>query len=145
MMRLQNSVEDAVFGFVTIIWMERSMNAEVENKMMLTEDEIKIEIETIRGKITRYENDIKPFSDLEDLLKKRIALRHTGIGFNITISQKNAKVAMIKNWKKEIQILQRVLSGQKMPTLTDELPNFLEQVDVVKNVIRDLRSENNEN
>lgn len=105
---------------------------------MLSEEEIKLEIKTIEKKIIKYENDIKPFTRLEELLKEKIG---TNIDVNVVIGQKASKVAMIKSWKKEIQILNRVLEGKKMPQLTDDVPQWKNQTEYVLEMIRKLESQ----
>lgn len=105
---------------------------------MLNEDEIKLEIKTIEKKIEKYENDIKPFTRLEELMKAKIG---ANIDVNVVIGQKASKVAMIKSWKKEILILKRILDGRKMPELTNDAPEWKKQTEVILETIKKLESQ----
>lgn len=109
---------------------------------MLTEDEIKAEIELLNVKIKKFEAQVKPFLELESLIQGRLNELHSGININVAIQQKSAKEAMIKNWKKELQIYQRILSGKKMDPLAGE-DNADKTGQLIRQVISEVKEINN--
>lgn len=90
---------------------------------MLTEDEVKGEIELIKEKIKTFEKEIEPFVKLQQEIETKFDRLHSPFSFNINIPIKSGKEAMIKSWKKELLIYERILKGKRMDHLQDRTIN----------------------
>ena len=91
---------------------------------MLTEKEMKVEVELLSCKIEIYRKKLQPYSDMEEKFRKEInenfikSTYSESITFTLNLKEVSRLRGIIKKWNDEIAIYQRILAGRKMEKIT---------------------------
>ncbi len=107
---------------------------------MLSEKELKAEIELLEDKIEIYTEELAPFKLLEDLIEEKLRMStfRGDLNIKIIIQQKASKEAKMKGWKNELMIYKRILDGKKMDHL--QTPRYCDRTNkIIEDAITELK------
>lgn len=88
---------------------------------MLTEPELREEIQLIQDKIKKYRDELQPYLQIIDSFQREVDSRFvktlvaaSELKVTITMSAVTQKLNQIKIWENELRVYNRILEGKRM-------------------------------